>query len=94
MTGRGSIRVDELIHPVTSIKFERGLLIIKAEAKVAGPRRVALKGQPYELFGEDGALVCVGVLHGLPECAEIPVQGAVVSLTVNLDISRVESGAD
>lgn len=95
MTGLGSLRVDELILPLRSIKLEGGMLVFAASARLDRPRSIAAYGQPYELFGEDGKLVAEGRMLG----DDVPdrlagLTGDSVTLTIRCDISNVESASN
>lgn len=85
----GSIRVDELILPISGIWFEDGLLKVEGTVSVAEDCRVSVLHQPYEVFGRDGVLACSGFLDSpdveLPSEAFL-VAGSVFSLTVKMAI--------
>lgn len=83
----GALKVDELILPVTSVRLAHGCLLIEASVRIDRPRRVAVLGQPYEVFGEDGLLVMSGFMrHGVPVAVE-PEPGDWITLVVRSDIT-------
>lgn len=90
---RGVVRVDEYLMPITELTFSGGSMVVTATAQPANvDRMVRLLGQPYEVLGNDGVLVCTGRMQGVGIPAYVPVPaGEQLTVTVVLEIGNPPS---